>query len=121
MTYRPRIPLVAVLTLVATAACQPEQHASPAAAEDYLALCAACHGRPAAGGGVAGLDPDGPAPDLTRLAAVNGGAYPTDRVIDIIDGRRQVRAHGSPMPVWGNRLSEERILLLTDYLATIQR
>lgn len=118
----PRNRCLALLALIATAACQPQQQqAAPGPAEDYLQSCASCHGRPDPDGGVTGLDPTGPTPDLTRLAAVSGGTYPAAQVRRIIDGRQQLRAHGSPMPVWGNHLSRERVTALADYIATIQR
>lgn len=44
-----------------------------------------------------------------------------DEVIAIIDGRQDVRAHGSPMPVWGARHSADEIRELATYLATIQQ
>ena len=44
-----------------------------------------------------------------------------DQVIDIIDGREEVRAHDSGMPLWGARYSEAEIMGLAAYLATIQQ
>lgn len=68
----------------------------------YAENCAACHGRYAEGDGpVAGALIVAP-PDLTQLAARNGGAFPARTVADYIDGRRAVTAHGNrSMPVWG--------------------
>jgi len=58
------------------------------------------------------------------------------RVLRVIDGRQPVAGHGQPMPVWGNRLTEDigdtgdypaelvvrgRILSLAHYLEAIQR
>ena len=69
----------------------------------FTTYCAVCHGE---GGKV-----DGPMakslktqpPDLTRLAARNGGKFPMDRVQKIIGSKEQVPAgHGTrQMPVWG--------------------
>ena len=69
--------------------------------ELYRAYCASCHGPEGRG--------DGPAasslknvPDLTRIAARNGGVFPSALVQHIIAGDNQIAAHGSrQMPVWG--------------------
>ena len=68
----------------------------------YLQYCATCHAVDATGNG-----PMAPAlvvqpPDLTTLAAQNGGVFPTTRVVWRIDGRDPLVAHGSPMPVYGD-------------------
>jgi hypothetical protein len=42
--------------------------------------------------------------DLTTLSKRNGGVFPAQRVYEIIDGREEVKAHGSrEMPVWGKQ------------------
>lgn len=82
--------------------------AAPAFAQDadigaalYVNHCAVCHGGGGKGGGdMAGLMTVQP-PDLTQLAASNEGEFPMGRVIQVIDGRGGVRAHGAPMPVFG--------------------
>lgn len=82
--------------------------ASPAAAQDadtgqalYQTHCATCHGAEAKGQGpLSGallLQP----PDLTVLAAENGGTFPLERVLNRIDGTDPLISHGSPMPVFG--------------------
>lgn len=68
----------------------------------FLQYCATCHGMDATGNG-----PMAPAmvvqpPDLTALAAENGGIFPTTRVVWRIDGRDPLVAHGSDMPVFGD-------------------
>ena len=75
-------------------------------------------------------------PDLTRLAARDGGEFPTEDVCQIIDGRYDRRAHGPrDMPVWGwqlydasnsnDELERARVNSLIDrlvvYLQSIQR
>ncbi len=67
----------------------------------YQRHCATCHGLDASGDG-----PMAPAlviqpPDLTALAADNGGVFPTLRAVMRIDGRDPLVSHGSPMPVFG--------------------
>ena len=68
----------------------------------YKSLCASCHGLTG--------DGDGPVADslkakiepLSTLAKRNGGNFPRYRVAKIIDGREEVKAHGTRlMPVWG--------------------
>ncbi len=42
--------------------------------------------------------------DLTQLSKKNGGVFPMNAVYDSIDGRRELKAHGTrDMPVWGYR------------------
>lgn len=82
------------------------------AAEIFATTCQMCHGGNHSGTMLT---------DLTGLSAVNGGEFPMERVIEIIDGRRNARAHGSPMPVWGERYSPELIRDLAEYIATIQQ
>jgi mono/diheme cytochrome c family protein len=89
---------------------------SPAAAEDfaagrteYLAACAACHGEAADGNGPIASMFSGRVPALTNLAAANDGVFPTLAVMQIIDGRTAVRAHGDPMPLFGNRYEADAV------------
>lgn len=63
--------------------------------------CAVCHGDGARGDGPMADVLLTPPPDLTRLAADNGGVFPTFRVIRQIDGRDPMLAHGGEMPLFG--------------------
>ncbi|MCC7413548.1 MAG: c-type cytochrome [Gammaproteobacteria bacterium] len=98
----------------------------------YARNCAACHGPGGRGDGTfAKLLTVRPS-DLTVLARNNGGAFPFDRVYDVIDGRDIIAAHGSrDMPIWGQRYEDVagdgsetvvrgRILELIIYLGSIQ-
>lgn len=93
----------------------------------YLNYCASCHGTSGKGdGSVAKVLTQKPA-DLTALAAANGGTFPASRVIETIDGRREVAAHGPrDMPVWGRSMRfapailRVRIRAIVDYVATLQ-
>lgn len=67
----------------------------------YRTYCWQCHGVNATG--------DGPmaemlaivTPDLTQLAARNGGVFPMAQAAAQIDGRSPLLAHGGEMPVFG--------------------
>jgi mono/diheme cytochrome c family protein len=77
--------------------CGAREHTpAPGGALLYQRYCASCHGAEGRGDGPAAAALE-PAPiDLTRL-----GCGAAD-VMERIDGRRAVRAHGSSaMPVWG--------------------
>lgn len=119
--------------------------AGPACAEPDLTLgkqiydgaCAACHGPDATGDGpmaeLLAID----TPDLTRIAARNGGVFPWLRIVHVVDGRTGLRGHGGAMPVFGAVftgdaavedardgtpvITSARILAVVDYLAAIQQ
>lgn len=71
---------------------------------EFVRSCAACHGETGRGDGlVAGLLTVRP-PDLTSIRKRHGGKFPASWVYRIIDGRNDLRAHGSEdMPIWGDR------------------
>ncbi len=108
---------------------------------EYETACAVCHG-------LTGKGDDGllkellakPMPNLTVLAKNNKGVFPFDRVYQIIDGRMEVKAHGTrKMPIWGKAFNNQssayfksypahdresaarsRILALTEYIYRLQ-
>ncbi len=117
--------------------------ATPAQSEDldlgrqtFMESCAGCHGETARGDGPMTEILTVAVPDLTLIAARNGGEFPWLAVIHTIDGRASLRAHGGPMPIFGGLLRGEsavkdgpdgtpiiasrQILGLADYLASIQ-
>ncbi len=129
----------ALVTLAATAGEQPEGRPSGVLIEtgqtEYTRYCAACHGVDARGNGpVAEVLRTAP-PDLTRITARHGGKFPAGDVAAIIDGRFDVKAHGTrEMPVWGqvlgvkiaegtteDEVARGRIDALVAYLQSIQR
>lgn len=68
----------------------------------YQTLCASCHGVSAKGDGPVAPLIKVRVPDLTRLAARDGGEFPAEDVRRTIDGRYERNAHGPrDMPVWG--------------------
>jgi mono/diheme cytochrome c family protein len=95
--------------------------------------CRSCHGTEGGGDGALAEFLQVPPTDLTRLAEASGGELEREAVHRKIDGRDEVRGHGSSeMPVWGLSfqsagldIAQEdevraRIDDLVSYLATIQ-
>ena len=76
-------------------------------------------------------------PNLTTLSTEKGsGDFPFEYVLWMVDGRKIIRAHGSAMPVWGERyqvsassqrgetaemVARGRMLSLVYYLESIQQ
>lgn len=104
----------------------------------YTQYCASCHGVDAKGAGPMAeyltISPS----DLTMLSALNDGAFPMLKVIHVIDGRSGLRAHGGPMPLFGDLFMAEtddgmersynealetrgRVLSLATYLEALQQ
>ena len=105
---------------------------------EYVNSCQVCHGAEGKGDGPFKDVMSLPIPDLTTIRHRNGGKFPIDEILRVIDGREPIEGHGFPMPVWGNRykadaaeeagfwevpaelLARSRILELTFYLLSIQ-
>lgn len=106
----------------------------------YIDSCAVCHGIEGRSDGPMSMSFEPRPSILTQVSKKNGGVFPFQKVFEIIDGRAEVRAHGSrDMPVWGRAFREPRlfpggnpygpsselvvkgrILALTQYLQSIQ-
>ena len=85
----------------------PADTVAPDAAHLYSTYCAACHGANAKGDGPAAVALKVMPPDLTRIAARNGGRFPAERVRQIVLGQGPA-AHGDrTMPVWGDVLARK--------------
>lgn len=69
----------------------------------FKAYCASCHGRTGRGDGPFVQALKTPPADLSLLTERNGGTFPRERVIRLIEeGKLAEEAHGSEeMPVWG--------------------
>lgn len=107
--------------------------------QEFMAKCAICHGKTGQGDGLELLIKT-PA-DLTVLKRNNGGIFPLAKVYEVIDGRDELRVHGTrDMPIWGREYSVEaadyyidsfdydssqyvrtRILALIDFVYRIQK
>ena len=96
----------------------------------FSSYCATCHGADAKGNGPMASQLKAKVPDLTQIAARNGGKFSSSKVQQSITGAA-AGAHGSrEMPVWGPVFSESgsdpelgkaRVLALTQYLGKIQQ
>ena len=123
-----------LLGLACLAACGREASVTQDGRGTFLRYCAACHGAEGLGDGPLTGSLTKPPSDLTQLARKSGGRFDEPSVMEVIDGRRQIAAHGTrDMPVWGAIFEEEgkgtpypayqslvRSRFLVDYLATIQ-
>jgi mono/diheme cytochrome c family protein len=102
---------------------------------EYQQYCAVCHGVDAKGYGIMRKFLTVEPSDLTQSAKKNGGRFPFWQVYRIIDGREEVKGHGTrEMPVWGGRFRSQaggddtgsrsqvagRILGLVFYLQHVQ-
>jgi len=107
--------------------------------QEYESNCVACHGPVGKGDGYFAQYLKLPLPDLTTISRRNGGVFPADRMIEVIDGRQALKGHGPRnMPIWGTTYTERagaysggnafhseqfvraRILALVDYLYQLQ-
>jgi mono/diheme cytochrome c family protein len=119
---------------IALMGCEMEQEISGAQA--YQAQCAACHGANGQGDGPAAAGLAVEPPDLTMIARRNGGTFPQDSVMSMIDGLNRNQHGGDPMPRFGDGdlgpivMTDDggnpmpvpaELLVLSEYLKTIQR
>ncbi|MGE0823244.1 MAG: cytochrome c [Candidatus Binatia bacterium] len=71
----------------------------------YLRYCAVCHGETGKGGGLLAEYLKILPTDLTQLSKKHQGEFPFWQVYRIIDGREEVKGHGTRnMPIWGEEL-----------------
>jgi mono/diheme cytochrome c family protein len=85
----------------------------------YVRHCGACHGNDARGRTPISDLIRVETPDLTQIAMRRQGWFPDVLVREIIDGRFKI--HGERMmPIWGNALSQEQIIAITEHLYSLQ-
>ena len=97
---------------------------------EYQASCASCHGTDGKGTGPVAPSLAKKPADLTTLAKQNNGVFPFERIYETIDGRIEVKSHGTrEMPVFGyvlwplyepESVMRSRILAVIDYIYRIQ-
>lgn len=133
---------VAVALILAGGPIAPGYSTTPIPADpgrgDFMTYCSACHGVSGIGDGTVAEFLTLPAANLTQMSLKNGGIFPRQRAIEVIDGRAQVSVHGERnMPVWGDwfkfeadadggdakaeKIVRERIDALVTYLESIQQ
>ncbi len=124
--------MAAALVALAASTGAAEEETVAAGRRLYLRLCASCHGASGRGDGpVAPALGERPT-DLTTLSRRHDGEFSAIDVFSAVDGTTMPRAHGvSEMPVWGEVLRDapgvateqarDTLLLITDFLRTIQR
>jgi len=113
--------VMAIATLAAGTAFAEEETIG---SDEYRTSCLSCHGAGGRGDGpMAKFLTPKPA-NLTTIAKNNGGQYPNikagafpfQRIYQIIDGRTMVEAHGDrAMPVWGSRYLMAQPKSLSNY------
>jgi len=127
--------LLAVSLIAASASVFAQQRRVDVGKLEYQSNCASCHGTSGKGDGVLkGYFSKSPS-DITTLTKKNGGVFPINRVYEVIDGRQDVKPHGTrDMPVWGSDYVEKsadglvdseiyvrhKILALIDYIYRLQ-
>ena len=139
-----RIASLTICLLAASAAGAAAQSKSFGERE-YINSCAVCHGEKGKGDGFFASALKKDVSDLTVLAKNNKGVFPFKRLYEVIDGRENIKSHGSrDMPVWGQEYRAEgsdkwigpmgtgfterdaevmiraRILALIEYISTLQ-
>lgn len=106
------------VALVAVAACavRNEMPQPSEGAEIFADNCTACHGYRGDEQGV--LVGGQTAPDLTKIAARNGGTFPRAEVLSQIDGYKQGTHADRIMPEFGARLNGETVPIEVDGVLT---
>lgn len=83
---------------------------------EYVQSCATCHGLDGKGKGSFAEALQLSVPDMTVLSKRNGGVFPFSRVYDVIDGREDIKAHGTrEMPIWGKHFATAAAPRYDDY------
>jgi len=120
--------VLAALVLARAAGSEDKHPGAPT----FRTYCAPCHGADGKGEGPRADSLRYHPADLSQIAARNGGSFPFEKVVRIVDGRVPVKGHGAPdMPVWGDAFKNadaryddkrvrEKIREVVDYLRTLQ-
>lgn len=139
---QPRLSFIALALIAGATLAQPAVAADKFdfGKREYESNCAVCHGMKGKGDGpYAGFVQTKRGLDLTTIQKRNAGVFPLVQVLETIDGRRELAAHGPrDMPIWGrdylekgradymdvpydlDRYVETRVVALADYLYRLQ-
>lgn len=113
--------LVGFSVLTSLGACTPEPAEDPSGAARgkalYQARCAACHGATGQGDGPAAQNQDPAPPDLTGLAARNGGVFDRDYVMSVIYAAPST-GQGGLMPAFGHGDLGDLVIVEEDGVGT---
>ncbi|NJM30059.1 MAG: cytochrome C [Rhizobiales bacterium] len=130
---------IAAATHAADVPAAPGTVAAQPISAQYRLYCSGCHGAAGEGGGDLAFASGKTPADLTMLTSRNGGMFPRERVLQVIDGRADVEEHGArDMPVWGEWFKYEageglgglegnegvvrqRVQAMADFIATLQK
>jgi hypothetical protein len=94
--------LVSLLGLWCGVVCAQEDEIIAGGKIKYDKYCATGHGHTAKGDGPSAVILTIKPADLTQLSKRNNGQFPFWRAYRMIDGREEVRGHGTrAMPLWG--------------------
>lgn len=99
----------AFVILPALAACAPVE--PDAGQARYDLYCSGCHAADATGNGILAQALGVGAPDLTGLAAANGGDFPATYVMSKIDGYTRMSEPSAQMPAFGDLLQGPTVLV----------
>lgn len=99
--------------------------------EMFMSYCASCHGKDAKGDGPAAASLKQAPANLTQLAKLNAGKFPSDKVTSVLRGQAHLMSHGDQeMPVWGpvfwrmsggrEEIVQMRIANLSRYIESLQ-
>ncbi len=126
---------VLLISMALNAGADPEPSYDPAKAvlgnNLFLSHCASCHGLNAEGDGSLAEVLRTPPGNLTQLTVDNAGTFPEERTYKVIDGREEIRGHGSAdMPAWGDAFAvvasseeevAEKIDRLVHFIKSVQK
>jgi len=94
----------------ATSAVWAAKNDHSAAHQDFVVLCADCHGKDARGNGPLAKNLTKSPPDLTQISRRAGGTFDEKAVFDWILGINMPTSHGTrEMPIWGDWLMDETL------------
>lgn len=128
--------ILAIAALAGLSACTTEAP-DPTGRQNFVRYCASCHGTDATGNGPNAADWPAVPPDLTGLAARNGGSFPFATVMTKVWGAAD-GSHRATMPGFSAFFDDDaqvlydigdgapvptprRLVELAEYLASIQR